>query len=402
MPPRHGKSELGSRYFPPWYLGTFPDRWVILASYSAELAEDMSRFARDLLAEHGERLFGVKVRRESSSVGRWQIEGRRGGMIACGVGGSITGRGASIFLIDDPVKDAKEALSETVQSRNWDWYQSVATTRLEPGGSIVLTQTRWHEKDLAGLCIAHGEANGQPWSQIKFPAIAEESDELGRKPGEALWPSRFSLEQLESIRAESSEFWWSALYQQNPVPREGGFFKRAWFGEPIDRAPELRAKVRAWDLAATEGDGDWTVGVKVGKTARNEFVVLDVIRARLSPGARDDLIVQIAERDGKDTEIALEQEPGSGGKAQVDALIKRLAGYRVRATPSSGDKQFRADPVASQAQRGFITVVRAPWNEAYLNELCAFPRASHDDQVDATSSAFERLLKVKSGASIQI
>lgn len=160
LPPRHGKSEFISKWFPAWYLGCFPDHRVIMASYEADFAMSWGRKVRDILEEKGEPYFGIRVRKISSAADRWDIEGRAGGMQSVGVGGPLTGKGANILIIDDPVKNAAEANSQVYRDKTWDWYTSTAYTRLEPGGSIILVQTRWHEDDLAGRILQKAKETG--------------------------------------------------------------------------------------------------------------------------------------------------------------------------------------------------------------------------------------------------
>lgn len=172
MPPQHGKSELCSKFLPAWFLGVYPTRRVILTSYEADFAASWGRKARDLLDQHGH-LFGVRVSKRSSAASRWDIEGQGGGMMTAGVGGPITGKGAHLLIVDDPVKNDEEARSATNRQRQWEWWQSVATTRMRPGGLIVVIQTRWHRDDLTGRILEHAQRKGTKWRQVKFPAIAE-------------------------------------------------------------------------------------------------------------------------------------------------------------------------------------------------------------------------------------
>lgn len=201
MPPRHGKSEMASRYTPAWYLGRYPNRRVILASYEADYAASWGRKARDLLEEHGSSLFGVCVRQDSHAANRWDLADHNGGMTTAGVGGAITGRGADLLIIDDPVKSVEEAESETYRARTWDWWRGVALTRLEPGGSVILVMTRWHEDDLAGRILQEDSAN---WRVLSLPAIASDDldDPLDREPGEPLWPERYDADALARRRQE--------------------------------------------------------------------------------------------------------------------------------------------------------------------------------------------------------
>jgi predicted phage terminase large subunit-like protein len=215
MPPQHGKSELCSKYLPAWYLGRYPDRRVILASYEADFASGWGRKARDLVDQWGH-LFGVSVNRSSGAANRWDLEGREGGMTAAGVGGPITGRGAHLLIVDDPIKNDEEARSATFREKLWDWWQSVATTRLRPGALIVVIQTRWHRDDLTGRILEQARDTGHKWRVVKFPALAEDEDVLGRQPGEALWPEVFTKERLEKVRDDRTNYYWQAMYQQNP------------------------------------------------------------------------------------------------------------------------------------------------------------------------------------------
>jgi predicted phage terminase large subunit-like protein len=232
MPPQHGKSELCSKYLPAWYLGIYPDRRVILTSYEADFASTWGRKARDVLERHGG-IFGVRVSKRSGAVHRWDLDGHDGGMTTAGVGGPITGRGAHLLIIDDPIKNDEEARSATCRQKQWDWWQSVASTRLRPGGLVVVIQTRWHRDDLTGRILLHAIENGQRWRQIKFPAIAEDKDELGRQPGEALWPEMYPAEKLEMVKASRTNYYWAAMYQQNPQAEASAEWPDSFFGPSI-------------------------------------------------------------------------------------------------------------------------------------------------------------------------
>ena len=198
------------------------------------------RRARDVLNEYGNSVFGIEVNNKSSAANRWDIQGHTGGMVTAGVGGPITGKGADILIIDDPVKNAEEANSQTYRDKTWEWYQSTAYTRLEPNGSIILIMTRWHEDDLAGRILHQiDQDKGEQWEIINLPAIAEDHDILGRNIGEPLWPGRYDLNELERIKYTTGSYWWSALYQQRPQPPEGGLLKRSWikYYQPYELPP---------------------------------------------------------------------------------------------------------------------------------------------------------------------
>ena len=296
MPPRHGKSEVVSKHLPAWYLGLHPDREVILTSYSAELAQDHSRVAREVLREQGPPVFGVSVAQDSAAVNRWGIEGHRGGMIAVGIGGSITGRGAHLAIIDDPFKGPEDSHSPTQRKRVIDWYRTVLRTRLAPGGAIIVIHTRWHKGDLVGHLLAEAEVGGEQWTVIDLPAIAEEGDLLGRAPGAPLWPERFPLADLQELQRTLTTYWWQAVYQQKPGDPEGHQFKREYFryfGTDGDqfvlhnpggdtRIPASRCIVfQTCDVAGSLRLRRLLRHWHVGDHAAPRLLLLDIIRTRI-------------------------------------------------------------------------------------------------------------------------
>lgn len=391
MPPRHGKSELVSANTPPWFLGMFPDKRVLLASYEADFAAQWGRRGRTLINEFGG-LFPepIAVDPESSSASRWNILGHRGGMQTAGIGGPLTGKGADLAIIDDPIKNAEEASSQRVRDAHWDWYQSTLYTRLEPNGAILLIMTRWNEDDLAGRLLEDARNGGDQWEVISLPALAEGPDALGREEGQALWPSRYPAQKLHAIRRTLGSFWFAALYQQRPAPIEGGLFKRHWF-EIVDSHPTRCSRVRHWDLAATAGGGDWTVGLLLAERD-GVFYVVDIRRDQLDPAGVESLVGGTAAMDGHETAIQMEQEPGSSGLNTIDHYARRvLLGYSFRGVRATGSKVERARPVAAAAEAGNIKIVRGPWNSAFLDEITVFPNGRHDDQVDGLTGAFAGL-----------
>lgn len=228
MPPRHGKSELISKYTPAHVLGTFPDWSVILSSYQAEFAASWGRKARGVLEQFGF-CFDLEISDESAAAHRWGIKGFDGVMETTGVGGALTGKGAHLLIIDDPVKNAEEANSPTIRQNVYEWFQSTAYTRLEPGGRIIIVQTRWHKDDLAGRILTDSlDEDADKWEIINLPAIAGEGDPLGRKPGEALWPDRYDARRLAKIRKSIGSYYWASLYQQTPCDPEASQIKADW------------------------------------------------------------------------------------------------------------------------------------------------------------------------------
>lgn len=388
MPPRHGKSELCSHYLPVWYLGIFPERRVMLASYEAGFAESWGRKARDTYNEAVYRkLFKHEIRADVNAAKRWELP-TGGGMHTAGVGGSLTGRGGNLLIIDDPVKNAEQALSPTYRDAAWDWYLTTFRTRREPGASELMILTRWHLDDVAGRALQDTE---EPWTILNLPALAEEDDALGRKPGEALWPARYSAEDLQNTKAMTGSHWWNAMYQQRPVEREGGMFKTDWF-EIVGRGasgPNVQ-RVRYWDRAASV-KGDFTVGALMATDGTGTYWVEDIVRFRGSSADNERRILQTAQVDGQAVKIYMETEGGSSGYDANLCYSRLLAGYSFRGDRPKLSKELRADPFAAQCENGNVKLVRGDWNRDYIGELASFPMGLNDDQVDASSGAFNQL-----------
>jgi predicted phage terminase large subunit-like protein len=323
-------------------------------------------------------------------------------MWTSGAGGPMTGRSADLLIIDDPHKNFDDAHSPTKRRSIWNWYLSVARSRVQPGGAIIVVQTRWHEEDLAGMLLASDE----PWEHVRLPAIAEDDDILGRAPGEALWPDRYDVDYYAATEATVGPYIWAGLYQQRPAPLEGEMFKRPQWRFAI-AAPTTRWLVRRWDLAATVSPtGDFTVGALLTIDDDGNTYVVDVTRVRASAADVERLIVATAEMDraryGNRCLIRLEQEPGSSGKGVAENYVRGiLAGYPAKAIPSTGDKTLRALPYSAQQQAGNIHLCRdtdgeiPAWWEMFIEEHALFPAGMHDDQVDAAAAAYMDLAELR-------
>lgn len=403
-PPRHGKSETVSRLFSAYFLYRYPERFVGLSSYSAELAYTLSRAARDYYVESG-----GPIRGDAFAVKHWET-GRGGGLWAAGVGGSITGKGWHLGLVDDPIKGAEAAASTAIQSKQQEWYASTFYTREEPWsatdphGALVMIQTRWHEADLSGWLLEQekleDDEDRERWHIVNLPAIAEETPQAFpatctvepdfRQPGDALCPERRPLEKLRKIRRRIADYFFDALYQQRPTPKEGEFFKVAKL-EILDAAPAGLRLCRAWDLAATPGAGAYTTGVLIGQDPDGRWWVLDVARGQWSADEVRAQILQAAHLDGPAVQIHLPQDPGQAGKSQAEQLVRMLAGYGVIAEPVTGAKETRAFNYSAQLNAGNVRLVAGAWNKAYIEELRQFPRGKFKDQVDASADGFNFL-----------
>jgi predicted phage terminase large subunit-like protein len=316
-------------------------------------------------------------------------------------------------IIDDPIKNRKEANSLTVRNAVWDWYISTFRTRLAPDGAILLTVTRWHEDDLAGrlLELAASDPKADQWVVISFPAVTEEgpTDIDPRQPGEALWPSRFDLDALEATRISLGSYEWASLYQQRPAPREGGMFKYEWF-DIVPAVPGGRVRrVRYWDKAGSKDAGAHTAGVKMAivyevvndRETNAVFYIEDVIMGQWGADEREPIIRQTAVLDGADVDIVVEQEPGSGGKESAENTVKSLPGYRVYTDRPTGDKALRAEPMAAQAAVRNVKLVKGMWNKRYLDILAAFPNGIKDP-VDASSGGFNYLVNINPLGGIHV
>jgi len=397
-PPQHGKTELVSVRLPAYWLGHYPDDPIILTSYAANLAFTNSKKARGVVESqaYGNLFPGTQITQEARATEQWRIADHRGVLVAAGVGGPITGHGARLAIIDDPIKNWEEAQSDAHRHSVWQWWRTTFRPRVWEDGAIVLIMTRWHTDDLAARIL---EQNEGEWLVLRFPAVADETpDPLGRSIGEPLCPGRFSLDALDKTKRDIGSYAWAAEYQGRPKPIEGSLAKRQWF--PIVGAvPQpVEDRVRAWDFAATEkksakSDPDYTVGTLMALSG-GAYYVEHVIRERAGPGEVEALVKRTAHADGVDVRIHLEQEPGSSGKLFVRALIAQLAGYAARATAPTGDKITRAMPFLAQAEAQNVKLVRGAWNSAWLDEITAVPNAAHDDQWDSAAAAFQAVVSL--------
>lgn len=394
-PVRHGKSVIMSRLFPAYFLRRRPTDWVALSSYSSDIAHINSRLARTYYEGQAGTL-------DVEAIKHWET-GKGGGLWATGVGGPATGKGFHLGIIDDPLKDAKEASSEVVRGRIRDWFDATFYSRQEPNAAIVVTMARWHEQDLVGDLLARESDNAEKWHIVHWPALAEPwpnfppsctlEPDAERTDG-VLCADRYPRAELERRRERVGSYWFSALWQQRPQPREGGFFKREWF-EVVESPPEKAQAIRGWDQAATADGGDYTAGVLLKRDRDGTVYVCDVVRGQWDSGARDRIIKQTTHLDGRQVRVQGEQEPGSAGKDAARAFARLLEGYTFGVKPASGDKTIKAGPFAAHAEAGRVRLVRGPWNHAFLDELTSFPTGRHDDQVDAASIAYNALMTMR-------
>jgi predicted phage terminase large subunit-like protein len=255
---------------------------------------------------------------------------------------------------------------------------------------------RIHEKDTSGVIVSRDLGYEHLMLPMRFEIERRCKTSIGfvdprKEDGELLFPERFPEKTVAELEKTLGSYAAAGQLQQRPAPREGGMFKKAWFN--IIQAIPLGTKfVRGWDLAATKGAGDFTRGVKIGRTKEGRFIIANVVGGQLSSMEVERLIVATASQDGYVCRQSLPQDPGQAGKAQNTYLVGKLAGHIVASGLESGDKTVRAEPFAAQAEAGNVDILAGDWNECYLDELCSFPNAKYDDQVDASSRAFNDLV----------
>ena len=384
-PPQHGKSELVTVRYPVYRLENDPRLRVVVSAYNQSYVDKLARKIRRIAVARG----CFKFASDRHAASEWELPSG-GGLLAVGIGGGLTGNPAELAIIDDPIKGREDAESETSREKVWEWYVDELSTRIQQDGQKLLVLTPWHEDDLRGRILNSPEA--KRWTVVKLPAICEAPDDpLGRGIGEALCSERRTIDWLLEQKA-LGERSFQALYQCDPTPREGSFFKVGRLIENVrGDIPKILRWCRAWDLSSSTGNGDYTSGVLMGIDYPGRFWILDIVRGQWSPDERNERMRQSAVLDGPSVSIRLPQDPGQAGKEQAQALTRLLAGFSVKAIPVSGDKQVRADPFAAQVNAGNVMVFGSPWNSAFIEELRQFPNGRHDDSVDAAADAFNEL-----------
>lgn len=381
LPPRHGKSEMVTVRYAAWRLEIDPSKRIIVGGHNQKLANRFSRKIRRIVG------YDADLPLEKRAVDEWETVAG-GGLCAVGVGAGITGFGADLIIIDDPIRGRADAESENNREKIWEWFNDDMHTRLEPGGSIILIQTRWHDDDLAGRLLKEMEEGGEKWEVIKLPALAEPDDALNRKEGQALCPARFPAEALIAKKRKLGSYSFSALYQQRPTPAEGGLFKRGWFSHIVDRAPEGLRWCRGYDLAiSTKTSADYTASFRCAiDNKTGNLYIADGFRKRIEfPEQRRYIVDRI--RQEENTEHGIEE--ALHGQAIVQELWReeRISSSLFRGIKVKGDKFSRALSWANRAEAGKVVLVRGPWISEFLDEVCQFPHGAHDDQVDAVSIA---------------
>jgi predicted phage terminase large subunit-like protein len=385
MPPGSAKSTYGSVLFPAWYLAQHPTHSILAASHTSELAEKWGRRVRNLIEEHGPTL-DLQIASDNAAAGRWALSAG-GEYYAAGVGVGIAGFRADLAIIDDPVRSREDADSALVREKTWDWYKSDLSTRMKPGGRIVLIQTRWNEDDLAGRVLLDMQKGGDRWDVLTLPAFAEPDDPLGRSDGEVLWDDAYGYGAfLRHEKNTQTARNWSALYQQNPTPEEGNQFKTEWL-RPYTTHPALEtlAVYGGSDYAVTSDGGDYTCHVVIGLDVDGRAYLLDVWRGQSSPDVwvrewcrlvREWRPLDWAEETGQITSAL--------GPYIEEQARERKAYVNRERFATRGDKAIRCQSIRGRmANDGLYVPTHAHWYSDFRAELLSFPAGKHDDQVDA-------------------
>lgn len=409
MPPRHGKSQLVSIFYPAWFLGRNPDKKVMMVSHTTDLAVDFGRKVRNLIATdaYKEVFPAVSLSIDSKSAGRWNTN-HKGEYFACGIGSSIAGRGADLLLVDDPHSE-QDVLNGNFEvfERAYEWFTFGARTRLMPGGRVAIVQTRWHLDDLTGRVTRDMAKNDKAdqYEVVEFPAILDTVDKTTNKTVQKpLWPEFFDIAALERTKASMPVFQWNAQYQQQPTAEEAALIKREWWrGWPHDEPPACEYIIMSLDAAAEKHNrADFTALTTWGvflneESSEYNVILLNSIKQRMEFPELKKLAMEEYEEWQPDSFIV---EKKSAGTALYQEM--RRMGLPVQEfTPhrGSGDKLARLNSVADIVASGMCWVPQTRWAEEVVEEIAGFPFMSHDDLVDSTVMA---LMRFRNGGFIRL
>lgn len=391
-PPRHGKSELCSHWFPVWNLALDPSTSVLLCSYALSLASRFSRFTRKSIREHYP-MIGTRLVEDSRAAHRWDTtEG--GGMFAAGIGTGVTGRGADVLILDDPVKDAEAADSKVIRDNTWEWYETTFLSRRAPDAIQIVIMTRWHEDDVCGRLL---EREPEDWTVLNLPAMAEEDDPLGRREDEPLWAEKYDSDFLERERRLRPRAF-TALYQQRPTPPEGLAIERTWwrYYDPEDERPALESFdkiIQSWDPTFKDTASSDFVGGLVLGVIGHKIYMLDGIREHLNAPKTVRAIRQMQKKWPAGKRILIEET--ASGPAIIQMLEHELAG--ITPVRVKGSKTVRLhwglNSVAGFIESGNFYLPRGHnVAEELVNEAAQFPHGAHDDLVDAMTQGAQMLI----------
>jgi len=391
MPPQHGKSQCVTETLPSWYLGNNPSKRVIEVSYGDDLAQRFGRRNKEKILEYGKDLFNIELSKTSDTD--FEIKGYKGSMISKGIMAGLTGNPAELIIIDDPIKNRQEAESETYRNRIWEEFLNSIYTRLSANGIIIVIQTRWHEDDLAGRLLQYMPGK---CLEINIPLEAEENDILGRQVGDSLFPEigkdNIWLKDFKAVYAtQEGSRSWNALMQGRPTAQEGNMIKRSWW-QFYDKYPTYYDEMlQSWDCTFKDSDGtDFVAGQVWGRIGANYYLI-DRVKERMDIVRTMEAIIQMTVKYPK-TRLKLIEDKANG-PAVIRMLRNKIHGI-IPILPL-GSKVARASAVSPAIESGNVYLPSfelAPWINDYIEELSAFPNGVHDDDVDATTQALNRLI----------
>lgn len=414
VPPRHFKSETVTVRYSSYFLEENPERRVIVGAYAQALANRFSRKIRRIVEER------VPLSNERNAAEEWETT-KSGGLRAVGVGSGITGFGADLIIVDDPVKNREQAESESYRERVWEWFNDDLYTRLEPDGAIIVIQTRWHEDDLFGRLVKQmEEEDGEKWEVLNLPALAEEDDPLGRQVDEALCPQRYDEAALERIRQKLGEYSFAALYQGRPTARDGGLFQVDKINaiDPVD-VPKGLKWVRYWDLAQSlKSTASFTASWAMAIDEQGRIFCRDLVRGRLEWPDLKRLMIDVFLSDPKVTQGI---EAKLQGLSAVQEFLRdpKILHCSIKKMDVDTDKVTRAQPFADRLNNGQVYFVRGPyfvpegfaatltarkgqilcrgpWQGHAKGELTTFPKGKTNDIVDTGSGGTLMIAKPQS------
>jgi hypothetical protein len=405
-PPRHGKSQLCGVRFPSYALGRNPYLKLIIASHRSDLSENFSRECRDIVWSqlYSDIFPETRVRQDMKKPEEWQTT-LGGGYQAVGVNTGLSGWGGDILVVDDMFADYAQANSPVVREKVWRWFTSTARTRLSPGGAIIVIATRWNQEDLIGrlmdpkrrMEMVESGVDQMPWTVLELPAFARQNDILGRQPGEALFPERWTREELLKSKAEMTRFDWAALYECVPVPEGGNLIDVSKFKlrEPHEVPPNQRYS-RAWDLATDDKTWmDETAGA-YGFMHGGEFWIQDITVGQWKwPHARDRI-----KMIGQQERCVIGIEAVGGFKTSAQNLKEVSPTLVIRELTVSKDKVARAQQWLALLDNGKVNLVKGPWVNRFLNSCQPWPNGEKMDEVDAVSLLHFMLCSIGSGGSV--
>ena len=403
-PPRHGKSETATKKWPAYLLGKYPALRIIACAYTQEMANDFSRVVRDTIRTnpyYGTLFPESVISDDSSSVERWALLGaKEPSFIAVGLGGPVVGRGGDLILIDDLLRGRKEAESPAYKLQIQQFYTGALRNRLEPGGAIVIINTRWAEDDLIGWLLSQDEirVHGDKWEVVNIPAIAEENDPLGREPGEALWPERFDKEALLSIKADIGSYEWESQYQGHPRPPFGSKINVLVLSKQVVKAaPEYLIWSRYWDLAlSTKDAASFTASIKGAFDENLNFYLDGGIHEKKEWADVSELMIKTMQNE-LDVVHGIEEKMQGLGAISQFMRDNRLTKSKFHGVKVDTGKLERALPWIARLEREKLFLVMGEWNDSCIEECRNFTGTGdkYDDWIDAISGAYQMTVKPK-------